>query len=81
MVTGAAQKRYEINGISYSFVVKPGTITFQSADVLSYAEDESNTATELFFSQHLAHWGIIKEPQEKAERTIAELHTDPKLQL
>lgn len=74
--TGAAQKHYEETGRRYPLVVKLGTITPQSADVFSYAEDENDMVIDPFLSQHLAHWGIIMQLQEKTEKTIAELQID-----
>ena len=43
---GAAMRHYEATGKRYPLAVKLGTITPNSADVYSYAEDENDMVTD-----------------------------------
>lgn len=74
--TGAAEKHYEDTGRKYPLVVKLGTITAEGADVFSYASDENDMVIDPYLSNHLAHWGINMQQQEKSEKTITELQIE-----
>lgn len=74
--TGAALKHYEDTGRQYPLAVKLGTITPHGADVFSYAPDENDMVLDPKLAEHLAHWGINMQAQEKTEKTMAELQID-----
>jgi ubiquitin carboxyl-terminal hydrolase 5/13 len=74
--TGAALKHYEETGKIYPLAVKLGTITPHGADVYSYASDEDDMVLDPKLAEHLAHWGINMQTQEKSEKTMAELQID-----
>ncbi|CAN8064539.1 unnamed protein product [Agarophyton chilense] len=74
--TGAALSHYESTGRKYPLVVKLGTITAQGADVYSYASDEDDMVVDPFLSDHLSHWGINMQRQEKTEKTMTEMEID-----
>lgn len=74
--TGAAKKHFEETGKKYPLAVKLGTITPQGADVFSYADDEDDMVVDPYLSQHLAHWGINMQLQEKSEKTVTELQIE-----
>ncbi|KAL3318911.1 Ubiquitin carboxyl-terminal hydrolase 13 [Cichlidogyrus casuarinus] len=56
---------------NYPLVVKLGTITTDSAEVYSYAEDSMVTDPKLI--QHLAHFGIEASKMQKTDKTLLEL--------
>lgn len=74
--TGASLKHYEDTGGLYPLALKLGTITPKGADVYSYAPDENDMVTDPLLKQHLAHWGIDMDKQEKTERTMTELEVE-----
>lgn len=74
--TGAALAHFEATGSKYPLCVKLGTITPQGGDVYSYAPDENDMVIDPNLAQHLTHWGINMQQQEKTERTMAELQID-----
>ncbi len=72
--TGAGLKHYMESGEKYPLAVKLGTITPEGADVFSYAENEMVIDSNL--KQHLAHFGIDMDRQQKTERTMTEMQVD-----
>ncbi|XP_024538782.1 ubiquitin carboxyl-terminal hydrolase 14 [Selaginella moellendorffii] len=62
--------------VKYPLAVKLGTITadLETADVFSYAEDD--TVTDPLLAQHLAHFGINFAALKKTEMTTAERELD-----
>ncbi|ESO12425.1 hypothetical protein HELRODRAFT_105332 [Helobdella robusta] len=59
---------------NYPLAVKLGTITKDSADVYSYAEDDM--VEDPFLAHHLAHFGIDIMRMHKTEKTMLELELD-----
>ncbi|VDM35633.1 unnamed protein product [Hydatigera taeniaeformis] len=58
----------------YPLAVKLGTITPNSAEVFSYAEDDM--VTDPLLAQHLAHFGIDMQCQRKTDRTVMEMEVE-----
>ncbi|VDK20723.1 unnamed protein product [Taenia asiatica] len=58
----------------YPLAVKLGTITPNSAEVFSYAEDDM--VTDPLLAQHLAHFGIDMQRQRKTDRTVMEMEVE-----
>ena len=58
---------------SYPLAVKLGTITPTSAEVYSYAEDDS--VTDPLLTAHLSHWGIDRASMTKTEPTLDDMAT------
>ncbi len=71
--TGASLEHFEKTGGIYPLAVKLGTITPSGADVFSYAPDENDMVLDPLLKEHLAHWGIDMDQQEKTEKTMTEL--------
>lgn len=71
--TGASLNHFKSTGGIYPLVVKLGTITPEGADVYSYAPGEDDLVLDPLLKQHLAHWGIDMDKQEKTEKTMVEL--------
>ncbi|KAG1668095.1 Ubiquitin carboxyl-terminal hydrolase 5 [Nymphon striatum] len=63
---------YNIHG--YSLAVKLGTITQNTADVFSYAEDEM--VEDPFLEKHLEHFGINIKDLQKTDKSMIELEID-----
>ena len=72
--TGASLQHYMESGEKYPLAVKLGTITADGADVYSYAEKDMVIDSNL--KQHLAHFGIDMNRQQKTERTMTEMQVD-----
>lgn len=74
--TDGAMKHFEETGEIYPLAVKLGTITALGADVYSYAKDENDMVLDPLLKEHLAHFGIDMNTQEKTERTMTELQVE-----
>ena len=71
--SGAALQHYRDTGGLYPLCVKLGTITANSADVWSYADDEDCLVTDPKLPEHLAHWGIDIMKLEKTDKSMTEM--------
>lgn len=64
--TRTTKKNFEETGKKYPLAVKLGTITPQAADDFSDADDKVGIVFDPYLAQHLAHWGVNMQLQEKS---------------
>jgi ubiquitin carboxyl-terminal hydrolase 5/13 len=74
--SGAALQHFRDTGSLYPLCVKLGTITANSADVWSYADDEDTLVLDPKLPIHLAHWGINIMGLEKTDKSMTEMEVE-----